>query len=339
MRPRTSLAVGAIAAALTFALAGCFSGAPSAPTSAESAPPAISVDPATGELIEGTGYTVNAPEGWAVPPDAPPSADVYVIGEEANAAGFVDNFNVMLGPDPGDTPAEIETKGVAYLEDVVGATEVEVRPRVTIAGSETAHISAQLSRQGIAYWTEQYLLADSGLVYTITFSFGETVPQGDREALADSVLATWTWAAPTADAEGYYEDPVGGFAITFPGEPMVEPRTGSDEMRAFYSTTPDPNQPDAIVYIAGGTAASPRPISPGGLQEILMLMGEGQDYIVSEAFEFNGMSALTADFTDPTGKPSTMLVAGEANRYYQLVVFGGTSEERQAFFDSFTLLG
>lgn len=215
MRHRTSLATGAIAAALTFALTGCFS--PPAPTADGSAPPAISVDPATGELIEGTGYTVNAPEGWAVPPDAPPAADIYLIDEETTADGFTNTLNVIPGPDPGDSPAEIETNGVAYLENVVGATEVEVRPRVTIAGSETPHISAQLTKQGTTYRTEQYLLADAGLVYTITFSFGETVSQEDREALAESVLATWTWVTQTS-SEGYvYEDVEANFAITFSG--------------------------------------------------------------------------------------------------------------------------
>jgi hypothetical protein len=29
--------------------------------------------------------------------------------------------------------------------------------------------------------------------YTITFSFSESVAVADREALAESVLATWTW--------------------------------------------------------------------------------------------------------------------------------------------------
>ena len=83
---------------------------------------------------------------------------------------------------------------MAYLEGVVGATEVEVRPRVTIGGIESVHISAQLSRNGTTFWTEQYLPIDSGTAYTTTFSFGESVAQGDREALAESVLATWTWA-------------------------------------------------------------------------------------------------------------------------------------------------
>jgi hypothetical protein len=200
MRPRTSLAVAGLAAALTFTLAGCFAPSPSAPTTEESAPttaepapPAISVDPATGDLITGSGYSFNAPEDWVVPPDAPPQADVYVI-DATDTTGFVDTVNVLLGPAPDQTSDEIEETAVAYLEGVIGATEVEVRPRVTIGGTESVHVSAKLSKSGTTYWTEQYLPIDAGTAYTTTFAFGEAVAQGDREALAESVLVTWTWA-------------------------------------------------------------------------------------------------------------------------------------------------
>jgi hypothetical protein len=193
MRLRTSVAAVGIAAVLGFTLAGCFSTSSPPPTEEESAPPAISAEPATGELITGTGYSLNAPEGWAVPPDAPPSADIFVVAEEADAAGFIDSVNVLLGRASGEPLTAIETNGVAYLEGV-GGTEVQVRPRVTVAGTESAHLSAQLSRSGISYWTEQYLVIEAGIAYTVTFSFGETVSLEDREALAESVLATWTWA-------------------------------------------------------------------------------------------------------------------------------------------------
>jgi hypothetical protein len=188
-----------LAIALTFTLAGCFSLTPSAPTTEESTPTdestpsANTVDPATGDLITGTGYTFNAPEGWAVPPDAPPQADVFVVAETADESGFTDNVNVLPGPAPDQTSAEVEEAGVAYLEGVVGATEVQVRPRVTIGGTESVHLSSQVSRNGIPYWTEQYFPIDAGVAYTTTFSFGEAVSQEDREAVAESVLATWAW--------------------------------------------------------------------------------------------------------------------------------------------------
>jgi hypothetical protein len=335
MRPRTSLAAVAAAAALTFALGGCFSASPSAPAAEESALPAISVEPATGELIEGTGYTVNAPEGWAVPPDAPPGADIYLIDEDPNANGFTNTLNVILGPDPGDTPAEIETKGVAYLESVVGATEVEVRPRVTIAGSETAHISAQLSRQGITYRTEQYLLTDAGLVYTITFSFGETIPQGDREALAESVLATWTWATPTTSAGYVYEDADAGYAVTFPGEPHVAPLQINGTDRSANLVTY--GAPSTVAYMSRGEVRNLPADLRDELFKYLGSVSSGQ--VGASSTELGGLPALQAEFVGPNGIDATTIVAGDGDRFYQLIAVAGTPEDRQAFFDSFKLLG
>jgi hypothetical protein len=194
MRPRTSLASVGLAAALTFTLAGCFAPSPSAPTTEESAPPAISVEPATGELITGTGYTFNAPEGWAVPPNADPRPDVVVVDGVADSVGFVNNVNVLLSPAAvGElTPDQVEALGGAELEGSGGAN-VQVQPRVTFAGAESAHFSAEFTSSGVTYLIEQYYATDAGQTYIITFSFGETEPQGDREAIAESVLVTWTW--------------------------------------------------------------------------------------------------------------------------------------------------
>jgi hypothetical protein len=192
--PRTSLAAVAIAAALAFALAGCFSASPSAPTAEASASPATSVEPATGELVTGTGYSVHAPEGWTAPPEAASKADIFVAGKVADADGFVDTINVLLGPATGMTLAETEKSGAAHLVQAFNATKVKVRPRVAIAGSESAHLSLHLINNGFSGWAEQYLLTHAGTVYTISFTFRETVPREDREALAESVLATWTWA-------------------------------------------------------------------------------------------------------------------------------------------------
>lgn len=190
MRRHTSLAALGLAATLTFALAGCF--APSPVTGVEgSAPPAVSVDPATGETINGTGYRFNAPEGWTIPGATPAGVDVSVANLD-DADGFYDNINVVLSPAGAVTPEQVETAGVAELEGV-GATDVQVRPRITIAGSESAHLSALLSQSGATYRFEQYYATNAGQTCVITFSFSETVPVADREALAESVLASWTW--------------------------------------------------------------------------------------------------------------------------------------------------
>jgi hypothetical protein len=190
--PRTSLAVG-LAVALTLTLAGCFLPLP-APTPEESAPSSISVEPATGELIAGNGYSFIAPKGWTIQPTASSQPDVVIVDDAADASGFSDNVNVLLPPAAAGevTPEQMEAIGGAELEGA-GATSVEVRPRVTFAGAESAHFSAQVTANGVNYLIDQYYATEAGQTYIITFSFSETRAQGDREALAESVLVTWTW--------------------------------------------------------------------------------------------------------------------------------------------------
>jgi hypothetical protein len=192
MRLHTSLAAVGLAAALTFSLAGCFSPSPSAPTTGETAPPVSTVDPATGVAITGTGYTFNAPDGWSVSPSVPNGVDSVAV-DLADADGFTDNVNVLLSPAGEITPEQVESAGAAELEGV-GATNIEVRPRVNVAGAESAHLTAELSSSGVTYLFDQYYATNAGQTYVITFSFSDTVSQGDREALAESVLASWTWS-------------------------------------------------------------------------------------------------------------------------------------------------
>lgn len=209
MRPHTPLTAIGLAAAMALALTGCVSLLPLAPAGQEtSAPlveetaapanqstlPPISAPPATGELITGTGYSFHAPAGWSTPPDAPSRADAYLISAKANAKGVYDTVNVLFQPATADTPDEIELNGVGYLEAVIGATHVQVRPRVAIAGAECVHISSLRTTQGITAWSEQYIVTSSGITYTITFAFDKAESQADRDALAESLLASWSWA-------------------------------------------------------------------------------------------------------------------------------------------------
>jgi hypothetical protein len=203
MSLRTSLAVAASAAVLSVALVGCAAPVASplqtptpTPTPAveESGALEISVAPATGEVFTGSGYQVTAPEGWSAPADAADRADIFLISGEEHADGFIDTLNVLLGQASTDSLEEYEAGSVSYLEIVKGATDVEVRPRVLLDDSVAVHISALFHHSsGVQYWTEQYIVNAADIGYTITFSFSESVPVGDREALAESMLATWTW--------------------------------------------------------------------------------------------------------------------------------------------------
>ena len=159
-----------------------------------STPTASSVAPATGMLIKsgGGGYTFRVPAGWTTPKNAP-KADAFAISAKPDAAGVYDTVNVLPAPATGDSPAEIEQNGVSYLEEVMRATHVTVRPRVMVAGAERVHISSLRSKNGITEWDEQYILEHSGIAFTVTFAFNASESQAARETLAESVLATWTW--------------------------------------------------------------------------------------------------------------------------------------------------
>ena len=86
-----------------------------------------------------------------------------------------------------------EHAAVAYLEQVVGATHVQVRPRVAIDDSTSLHIYSLRTHNGSNLWSEHYAVTDSGTGFTITFAFDEAESPAAREAFAESVLASWTW--------------------------------------------------------------------------------------------------------------------------------------------------
>jgi hypothetical protein len=155
-------------------------------------PTKITVEPATGVLIAGTGYSFHAPAGWTLPKKAM-KADSYAISATSDARGVYDTVNVLLGAPNGDTPNEEEQNGVQYLEQVEKATSVQVRPRILIAGEASIHISSLGSHHGVTQWDEQYLVNRGGTVFTVTFALNKSESQATREASAESVLASWIW--------------------------------------------------------------------------------------------------------------------------------------------------
>lgn len=188
----------AVLLAASLSLAGCaVAGPPATDTpgadgDTEQTAPGFSADPATGELIEGTGYAYNVPEGWGVPPgDVDPQLDT-VAADLTDDDGFSDNVNVLLSPAGALTPEQVETAGVAELEQF-GATEVEVRDRVSIEGAESAHLSARFESQGFLYRVEQYYPTQGDQTFVVTFSFSDDLPEADRLAVSESILASWGW--------------------------------------------------------------------------------------------------------------------------------------------------
>jgi hypothetical protein len=143
-------------------------------------------------------------------------------------------------------------------------------------------------------------------------------------------------ATPTTVAGYVYEDDAAAYAVTFPGEPFVE-------QLAIYGTDRFANlvgygDPSTMFYISRGEI---REFPVNLRNELFGWLGSvslsGQ--IGANSDELDGLPALRAEFTTQGGEESTTIVASEGNRFYQLIVSGGTPEERQAFFDSFEFRG
>lgn len=149
--------------------------------------------PATGAEISGTGYTYNVPEGWAKPSQPTPGFDPDSLASDTtDDDGFMDNVNVILSPAGEITPEQVETAGVAELEQA-GATDVSAEDRTTIAGNESAHLKAGMSVGTNAYTIDQFYVSDDDQTFIITFSFSPDVSDEDRAAVTGPTLASWTW--------------------------------------------------------------------------------------------------------------------------------------------------
>lgn len=64
---------------------------------------------------------------------------------------------------------------------------------------------------------------------------------------------------------------------------------------------------------------------------------EASGQIGASSDELGGLPAMRAEFTMAGGRGAATVVAGDGNRFYQLIALGGRPEERQAFFDFFSL--
>lgn len=188
-----ALPFAAVTIAASLALAGCTSpgtSGPAEPTPISSAP---AVEPADGDTISGTGYSFAVPEGWGDPGPIEGFDADSLAADLDDADGFADNVNVILSPAGKVELDQVESAGPGELEGG-GATDVSVEPRVTVAGEEAAHISANLASGDTSYLIEQFYVNSDDQTYIVTFSFSPDVADADRQAVTDAVLASWAWS-------------------------------------------------------------------------------------------------------------------------------------------------
>ncbi|MEO5534854.1 MAG: hypothetical protein ABIR17_06930 [Pseudolysinimonas sp.] len=161
---------------------------------------------------------------------------------------------------------------------------------------------------------------------------------------APSPSPTQTSASPYTidDTTGgfAYTDALSGYAVTFPQQPDVEPLANNEtDQPAYY----------ASAELASGEFASTGQIlnHTPNLQAQVMGMASSMNpsgQVSASSYTLGGLDAAHAEFTagssssipsDLVGQPSEIVVAGDGNHFYALIALGGTSDERQAFFDSF----
>ena len=185
----TSLRLAPLALVAVLALAGCSGTTASTGDGAAQNP---DVAPATGATITGTGYEYSVPEGWGDPGEVSGFSADSIAADLADTDGFADNVNVILSPAGLVSVDTVESAGVDELEGA-GATDVTVEPRVTVDGSQSAHLSATFGSSGQSYLIEQYYVSDASQTYVVTFSFSPGVSDADRAAVTDPVLASWSF--------------------------------------------------------------------------------------------------------------------------------------------------
>ena len=137
-----------------------------------------------------------------------------------------------------------------------------------------------------------------------------------------------------------YKDALSGYAVTFPQRPDVEPLANNEtnQLANFVSAN-----------LMSGEFASTGQVLDKTPNLRAQLMGSVQSMnpsgqVSASSYTLGGLDADQAQFTTGSGSaipsnlvglPAELVVAGDGNHYYQLIAIGGTSDQRQAFFDSF----
>lgn len=191
-----------VATTATLALTACGgnddSGASDEPSSSASADggsgsaPDPTAKPADGDRIEAKGFSYAVPQGWKESKNAS-SAAITLAGDTTDEDGFADNVNVVTDPTiVGVTGSRLEDALVNVLRKS-DVKEVSVREPIGIDGQEAVHTTGLFDVNGNEYRVEQYTLSVDGTGYVITFSHSKDTTEAERDAVDQSILASWSW--------------------------------------------------------------------------------------------------------------------------------------------------
>jgi hypothetical protein len=137
-----------------------------------------------------------------------------------------------------------------------------------------------------------------------------------------------------------YKDALSGYAVTFPQRPDVEPLANNetDQVANFVSADLTLGE-----FASTGEVLDKTPNLRAQLMGYVQSM-DPSGQITASSYTLGGLDADQAQFTtgkgaglpsNLVGLPSELVVAGDGDHFYQLIAMGGTSDQRQAFFDSF----
>ena len=137
-----------------------------------------------------------------------------------------------------------------------------------------------------------------------------------------------------------YQDASSGYAVTFPQRPDVAPlaHNETDQVANYVSVEVTSGE-----FVSIGQILNKTPNLQAQLMGVVSSMNpSGQ--ISANGYTLGGLEAAQAQFTTGSssampsnlvGQPAEIVVAGDGNHFYDLLAIGGTSDQRQAFFDSF----
>jgi hypothetical protein len=137
-----------------------------------------------------------------------------------------------------------------------------------------------------------------------------------------------------------YREALSGYAVTFPQRPDVEPLEDNEFDKPAYYVSADLA---SGYFVSIGQVINKTPNLRAQLMgDVSSMNPSGQ--ITANSYTLGGLDADQAQFT--TGKvsgmpsnldglPAELVVAGDGHHFYNLTAIGGTSDQRQAFFDSF----
>jgi hypothetical protein len=137
-----------------------------------------------------------------------------------------------------------------------------------------------------------------------------------------------------------YREALSGYAVTFPQRPDVEPLEGNEFDQPAYYVSADLA---SGYFVSIGQVINKTPNLRAQLMgDVSSMNPSGQ--ITASSYTLGGLDADQAQFTtgkvsgmpsNLVGLPAELVVAGDGHHFYNLTAIGGTSDQRQAFFDSF----